>query len=269
MVPDQTQLRSKTFLIRPNCARTVYDQTQLRSNALLIRPNCARTLYDQIQLRSNSLWSDPSALEEVMIRLSRPKWPLIRPSPDHDQTVVRSKFGKDPVISVWEHTGVRSTGSDQKSIWVWTSTWAPVFDRKAEVLFPFGGASICWYRMCKNIVRKKCARIAFRSGCNVFEMSSDQNIMRSNPRMISLFYTWGASNQTIQGQYADFCKLDDYSRSSNLSALCIVVRSRMVSSQDYSVWTPRTGSWRGIKLNLTFNWNWFHISLFDFLFLPR
>ena len=124
MVPDQTQLRSKTFLIRPNCARTVYDQTQLRSNALLIRPNCARTLYDQIQLRSNSLWSDPSALEEVMIRLSRPKWPLIRPSPDHDQTVVRSKFGKDPVISVWEHTGVRSTGSDQKSIWVWTSTWA-------------------------------------------------------------------------------------------------------------------------------------------------
>ena len=123
MVPDQTQLRSKTFLIRPNCARTVYDQTQLRSNAILIRPNCARTLYDQIQLRSNSLWSDPSALEEVMIRLSRPKWPLIRPSPDHDQTVVRSKFGKDPVISVWEHTGVRSTGSDQKSIWVWTSTW--------------------------------------------------------------------------------------------------------------------------------------------------
>ena len=81
MVPDQTQLRLKTFMIRSNC-------------------------------------SNPP-----MIRLFRPKWPLIRPSPDHDQTVVRSNFRKDPVISVWEHTGVRSTGSDQKSIWVWTSTW--------------------------------------------------------------------------------------------------------------------------------------------------
>ena len=103
MVPDQTQLRSKSPLIRQKRAR--------------IR-----------------LWSDPIALEIAsdqtqvrsippMIRLFRPKWPLIRPSPDHDQTVVRSNFRKDPVISVWEHTGVRSTGSDQKSIWVWTSTW--------------------------------------------------------------------------------------------------------------------------------------------------
>ena len=96
----------------------------MRSKWSLIRPNCVW----------RHLWSDPIALEVAsdqtkvssnppMIRPFRPKWPLIRPSPDHDQFVVRSNFRKDPVISVWEHTGVRSTGSDQKSIWVWTSTW--------------------------------------------------------------------------------------------------------------------------------------------------
>ena len=96
----------------------------MRSKWSLIRPNCVW----------RHLWSNPIALEVAsdqtkvrsnppMIRLFRPKWPLIRPSPDRDQTVVRSNFRKDPVISVWEHTGVRSTGSDQKSIWVWTSTW--------------------------------------------------------------------------------------------------------------------------------------------------
>ena len=39
------------------------------------------------------------------------------------QTVVRSNFRPDPVILVWEHTGVRSIGSDHKAIWVCTSTW--------------------------------------------------------------------------------------------------------------------------------------------------
>ena len=54
MVPDQTQLRSKTFLIRPKCTRRGYDQTQLRSKSPLIRQNCARRGYDQTQLRSKS-----------------------------------------------------------------------------------------------------------------------------------------------------------------------------------------------------------------------
>ena len=69
MVPDQTQLRSKTFLIRPKCSRGSYDQTQLRSKLPLIRQKCARRDYDQTQLRSKSalirpkyarirLWSD-------------------------------------------------------------------------------------------------------------------------------------------------------------------------------------------------------------------
>ena len=39
------------------------------------------------------------------------------------QTVVGSNFRPQPVISVWEHTGVRSIGSDHKAIWVYTSTW--------------------------------------------------------------------------------------------------------------------------------------------------
>ena len=55
MVPDQIQLRSKTFLIRPKCARRGYDQTQLRSKSPLIRQKCARKGYDQTQLRSKRL----------------------------------------------------------------------------------------------------------------------------------------------------------------------------------------------------------------------
>ena len=69
----------------------------------MIRPNCAR----------NCLWSDFSDQIDL--------WS------DHlqtmVQTVVRSNFRPDPVISVWEHSSVRSTGSDHKPIWVWTSTW--------------------------------------------------------------------------------------------------------------------------------------------------
>ena len=39
------------------------------------------------------------------------------------QTIVRSNRFPDPVISVWEHRGVRSIGSDHSSIWVWAKTW--------------------------------------------------------------------------------------------------------------------------------------------------
>ena len=124
----QTQLRSNSPLIRPKCARRGYDQTRLRSNSPLIRPKCARRGYDQTRLRSKSplirlkcsrirLWSGFSDQNDL--------WS------DHLQTIiqtlVRSNFRPDPVISVWEHTGVHSTGSDHKSIWVWTSTWETLF----------------------------------------------------------------------------------------------------------------------------------------------
>ena len=106
MVPDQTKLRSKTVVIRPKCARRGYDQTQLRSKSPLIRPKCA-------QIR---LWSDFSDQIDI--------WS------DHLQTIVqtvlRSNFLPDTVILVWEHTGVRSTGSYHKPIWVWTSTWVTI-----------------------------------------------------------------------------------------------------------------------------------------------
>ena len=63
MVPDQTQFRSKTFLIKHNCARTVYDQTQVLSNT-------------------------------PVIRLFRPNCPLTRPTPDHgpDCSALESPF---------------------------------------------------------------------------------------------------------------------------------------------------------------------------------
>ena len=81
----------------------VLQQTQLRSKAFLIRPKCARSrvwsnFSDQIDL-----WLDH--LQTVV------------------QTVVRSNCRPYPVISVWEHTGVRSIGSVQKAIWVWNSNW--------------------------------------------------------------------------------------------------------------------------------------------------
>ena len=39
------------------------------------------------------------------------------------QTIVRSNRFPDPVISVWQHKGVRWVGSNHRSIWVWTKTW--------------------------------------------------------------------------------------------------------------------------------------------------
>ena len=148
MVPDQTQLRSKAFLIRPKCARWGYDQTQLRSKSPLIRQKCARRGYNQTQFCSKSpLIRQKCARRGYDQTQLRSKSPLIRPkcarirlwsdfSDQNDlwsdhlqtmvQTVVRSNFRKDPVISVREHTGVRSTGSDHNSIWVWTSTWVVI-----------------------------------------------------------------------------------------------------------------------------------------------
>ena len=136
----------------PIAFENIYDQIQVRSNRLWSDPTALEVASDQTKVRSKRLWSDPIALEVAsdqthvcsnppMIRLFQTKWPLIRPSPDHgpdfsdqndlwieypqtiDQTLVRSNFRPDPVISVWEHTGVRSTGSDHKQIWVWASTW--------------------------------------------------------------------------------------------------------------------------------------------------
>ena len=104
---------------------------KIRSSKLsLIRPKCARRGYDPTPMRSKS----------PLIRLFRPKLPLIRPSPDHLQTVVCSNFRPDLVILVWEHTGVRSTGSDYKPIWVWTSTWVAI-----RISFPAFKLYYCCY----------------------------------------------------------------------------------------------------------------------------
>ena len=100
---DRTQFRSKLPLIRQKCARRSYDQTQLRSKSPLIRPKCARI----------RLWSDFS--DQIDFWSDHLKTIV--------QTVVRSNFLPDPVILVWEHTGVRSTGSDHKPTCVWTSAW--------------------------------------------------------------------------------------------------------------------------------------------------
>ena len=126
MVPDETQLRSKTFLIWPKCAQRGSDQTQVRSKLPLIRPMCGRMhLWSDFSDKID-LWSDH--LETIV------------------QNVVRSNFLPDPVILVWEHTGVRSTGSDHKPIWVWTSTWVSqygykeqkyVFDANSYLIFSY------------------------------------------------------------------------------------------------------------------------------------
>ena len=108
-------------LIRPKCAWRGYDQTQWRSKTPLIRPKCAR-------IRQWSEFSDPNDPWwdhlQTMVQTLQSKNDLWS---DHlqtiVQTVVRSNFCRDPVISVWEHTGVRSTGSYHKAIWVCASTW--------------------------------------------------------------------------------------------------------------------------------------------------
>ena len=139
-------MRSKWSLIRPNCVRNHFWSDTSALEEVMIRPNCARICLwsdpiapEVVMIRPNCVrkhfWSDKSALEEVMIRPNCARICLwsdlsdqINLWSDHIQTivqtVVRSNFLPEPVISVWEHTAVRSTGSDHKPIWVWTSTWA-------------------------------------------------------------------------------------------------------------------------------------------------
>ena len=94
MVPDQTQLRSKAFLIRPKCARWGYGQTQLRSKSPLIRQKCARRGYYQTQLRSKSpLIRQKCARRGYDQTQLRSKSPLIRQKcarRGYDQTQMRS-----------------------------------------------------------------------------------------------------------------------------------------------------------------------------------
>ena len=96
-------------------------------------PIAFKHISDQTQLRSNRLWSDPIALEPFMTRLKCTRIRLwshfsdqIDPWSDQLQTMLKtlvcSNFRPDPVISIWEHTGVRLIGSDHKAIWVCTST---------------------------------------------------------------------------------------------------------------------------------------------------
>ena len=93
----------KFVLIRTTYAQRGYDQTQLCSKLPPIRPKCARISVWSDFSDQFDLWSDH--LQTIV------------------QTVVRSNFRPDLVFLVWEHMGVRSTGSDHKPIWVWTSTW--------------------------------------------------------------------------------------------------------------------------------------------------
>ena len=77
MVLDQTQLRSKTFLIRPKCAWSGYDQTQLRSKSALIRPKCTRIrlwsdFSDQIDLWSDHLLTIVQTFFSALELPSRP-----------------------------------------------------------------------------------------------------------------------------------------------------------------------------------------------------
>ena len=80
MVPDQNQLRSKTFLIRPKCARFGYDQTQMRSKRLWSDPIALDIACDQTS--QTKLTSDQT-ISRPRSRLFRSKFPLNRPSPDH------------------------------------------------------------------------------------------------------------------------------------------------------------------------------------------
>ena len=79
-------------------------------------------------------WSEPIAHKPFMIRLKCARlrlWSGFSEQIDvwadqlqtMIQTVVRSNFRPDPVISVVEHTGVGLIGSDYKAIWVCTLTW--------------------------------------------------------------------------------------------------------------------------------------------------
>ena len=127
-------MRSKWSLIRPNCVRKHFWSDPSALEEVIIRPNCGRSRH----------WSDKSVLEEVMIRPKRARIRLrsdfsdqIDLRSDHlqtiVQTVVRSNFLPDPVISVGEHRGVGSTGSNHKPIWVWTSTWENLYEEQSNV----------------------------------------------------------------------------------------------------------------------------------------
>ena len=99
-------------------------QIQVHSRRPLMRLKCARIrLWSDFLDRSN-LWSDfPDRCD---------LWPDLQDRINHQsdlnqimaQTILRSSnHCPDSVILFWEHTGLRSRGSDNSSIWVWTSTW--------------------------------------------------------------------------------------------------------------------------------------------------
>ena len=91
---DQTKARSKRLWSDPIALEVASDQTKMRSKRLWSDPIALEVGSDQTKVRSKRLWSDPIALEVAsdqtqvhsnppMIRLFRPKWPLIRLSPEH------------------------------------------------------------------------------------------------------------------------------------------------------------------------------------------
>ena len=67
---DQTQPRS-TISARSKCVRIHLRQTHLRSKSFLIRTSCARTVHDRTQLRSNQNDQTQLRSKKFMIRLKR------------------------------------------------------------------------------------------------------------------------------------------------------------------------------------------------------
>ena len=87
-------MRSIRLWSDPIALEVASDQTEVRSKRLWSDPIALEVASYQTIVRSKRLWSDPIALDVAsdqtqvrsnppMIRLFRPKWHLIRPSPDH------------------------------------------------------------------------------------------------------------------------------------------------------------------------------------------
>ena len=87
--------------------------TQVRSIRPLIKVKWAWIrLWSDLSYRSD-LWPDFPDQIELWSDLNQTM----------AQTILPSNCCLDPAILVWEHMGLRSSGSDHSSIWVWTSTW--------------------------------------------------------------------------------------------------------------------------------------------------
>ena len=180
---DQTQLRSKSPLIRPNCARIHLWSDPSALEEVMIRPKCARRGYDQTQSRSKSplirpncarsrVWLDPIAFEVASDQTQlRSNSPLIRPKcarRGYDQTQVRSK-------RLWSDPIALEVASDQTQV-----------------------------RSKRFMIRPNCARIRLWSDPSALESAYDQT-----------FQTKMTSDQTISRPWSDRSALEIRKRPCN------------------------------------------------------